>query len=396
MMAPIMGAVSVSNVSELCTEEDRAVTALAPSALRRGRQLLQWVRRYAENQACWFPLGQTYSPDDRYRGFYAEVPIDGEKVPVMAAVQDLFFDAPRLGEGESAAERAADALLYQRQVREFALKYYLRATEQRRQSPAPDGHSPDLPGPLGMLSWAPRPDTRADGFCFAQMYYRRLDGETGKFAAARQADIVDVRKVCGTAEVPREYDWMVLRTRLLDAGLSLPLAGANGPRLLLPMSDVCWLAMGPDFVFDEPPAGPGDAGTYGCGYSMIKYGKTQWPFAYGPGDFDAGIQLNEFRVEADGRTRVRLTFVVSRPRRVLDIFGVDPLFGSISLLNLMTLGAAGRVLDISHDRVSRLILFAHSSMYYAVIAAVLRIFRQTEDWTDPATIPEWIRDKTDA
>lgn len=382
----------VDAATSVLTPDDQAIIELVPDTLRRGRQLLKWVRTRAVKEAQWFKLGETYSTADHYDGFFGEADIDGAKVPVMAAVQDLFFDAPRRSENQTAQDAADDAARYQSQIREFALKYYLRAAEQRRQREAPDGSFESLPMPLRLFSWAPRQNVGDDGFDFAQVYYRKLGGETGKFQRERQEELPDVRTVKGSESVPREYEWLTLRTSLLNAALTVPL-GPAGAKLVRPVRENCYLAMGPDFVFDEPPADAQSAGLYGCGYTMIKYGKQDFPFVYGPGAFDVGLQLNEFRVEPDGTTRLRLTFVVNQPKKLMSIFGVDPLFTGITMANLMTLGGASKIFDISQDRVMRMILYTHSCMYYDVIAAALRIFRQASDWTDPATIPEWILDK---
>src|SRR5262249_32000578 len=100
-------------------DHDRAVVALVPDTLRRGRQLMNWARTKAPSEARWFDVGITYNPKDRFQGFFAEPEIDGVKMPVMAAVQDLFFDRPQRVPGESADAQQMAREVHRQQIRAF-------------------------------------------------------------------------------------------------------------------------------------------------------------------------------------------------------------------------------------------------------------------------------------
>jgi hypothetical protein len=368
-------------------DHDRALVALVPDTLRRGRQLMDWAHNQARSEARWFDVGITHNPQDKFQGFFGEPEIDGVKIPVMAAVQDLFFDCPRREQGESDADRQLALEAYRVQLRRFALKYFLRAAENHQRTPAPDGHPTQLPWLLDKLSWAPKPDNRETGFCFEQIYSQR-NGEVSKFPEEVRSNIIDAERVT------TEYDWLVLRTRLLNATFNLSF-WQDGPQLVVPAVPQCHLAMDRNFIFDQTPADAHLSGRYGCGYTMIRFGKTPWPFVYGPGAFEIGLQLNEFEIHREtGECRVKLMFIVNRPEKLMSILGFDPVSGYVKFANWISGGAASRKLDISMDRVGRFILFTHSSMYFDVIAATLRIFRQTPNWLDEATIPEWLLHKT--
>jgi len=77
----------------------------------------------------------------------------------------------------------------------------------------------------------------------------------------------------------------------------------------------------------------------------------------------------------------------------MNVLGFDPIFDYIRMMNLFTFGWAARALDISRERVSKFILFMHSSMIFDALIGTLRIFRQVPDWLDHKKLPERIKDK---
>jgi hypothetical protein len=149
--------------------------------------------------------------------------------------------------------------------------------------------------------------------------------------------------------------------------------------------------------------------------------------AYGPGQFDAGFQRIDFKLHSDGHVQACLLFAVNRPERILNLSlnplswsvlgaevlslgtlspalapfrralgssdratGIDPVFGFITLANLMTGGLAARDLCISRERMETDFLIQHFMQHYEVISGSLVTWRSVGDWLDQASLPAWV------
>ncbi len=66
-----------------------------------------------------FPLLRDLTPPDRCIGFFDETEISSGRVGVMGLSHEMLYDQPKSGSPES----------YRAQIREFALRYFLRVTE---------------------------------------------------------------------------------------------------------------------------------------------------------------------------------------------------------------------------------------------------------------------------
>ena len=69
-----------------------------------------------------------------------------------------------------------------------------------------------------------------------------------------------------------------------------------------------------DFVNYRIRPIPGVLGEYGIGYAFVR-SPVQGPFGYGPGEFDAALELINFRVYETGYISVRMVFIANRPTR---------------------------------------------------------------------------------
>jgi hypothetical protein len=126
--------------------------------------------------------------------------------------------------------------------------------------------------------------------------------------------------------------------------------------------------------------------------------------------------------------RAKLVFVVNRPERILNLsfnpitwsltladfvsFGLfsqllapvqgmlaqlpfrggslDPVFGSIALLNWFTGGLAARELCISLDDLEKEFLVQHFMQNYDLIIGSLQTWRQIPNWLDSVALPAWV------
>lgn len=71
--------------------------------------------------------------------------------------------------------------------------------------------------------------------------------------------------------------------------------------------------------------------------------------------------------------------------------GFDPVFTSIKLANLFTLGQAAEQLCISKRSLEEFFLVFHFDQYYTTITGSLLTWRQIQDWLDEASLPAFVK-----
>jgi hypothetical protein len=279
-----------------------------------------------------------------------------------------------------------------------------------------------VPPFLGRLSWCPREDLSQVGFGFSQVFYKlRATGEVGRFPADDEYAIVDVR------ELGELYEWIVLKVRIFDFRFTLQPFGQEAPEFSVPLKEESYLVASRDFVVDENDPAPGVLGEYGMGYAFIKSPSTGL-LAYGPGDFDAAIELINFRVLESGEVCAEMVFVAGRPERITNIYldpigwtlrvanvfslGVaapvldplrsvvarlplrlgpfDPVYGWVAVANALTGGQASRQWCISREQLEKDFLVRHYMQHYQTMVGSLLTWRQVPDWLDEARLPEWV------
>lgn len=363
-----------------------------------------------------FELQRVFNRPGRSFGFFDEVSFDGGTLPVMGNFQDMFYDQPRTPTNlEQEAARWMRA-----QVREFVLHYFMRVSSFRQPEAAVESGQPTPPRCLEGLSWCKEQNTLRQGFGFSQLYYKLHDnGQLGKFHD--QSAIIDLR------ELGRKYEWIVAKVRIFDFRFRFSPFGSDGPELSIPLTEESYLVLTRDFILNEDDPSPGVLGRYGLGYAFIK-DPQQGLFAYGPGQFDAAIELITFQVLESGETRVCMTFVANRPQRIANVsldpvnwsfrladlfsFGLtsrllapvkntferlptsagsfDPVSASVSLVNALTGNWAERELCISREQLEKELLVQHFMQHYVTIVGSLLTWRQIPDWLDSARLPEWV------
>jgi hypothetical protein len=150
--------------------------------------------------------------------------------------------------------------------------------------------------------------------------------------------------------------------------------------------------------------------------------------AYGPGQFQAAVELIRFCVEPSGKVNVHMVFVVNRPDRITNfelrplewgfdladaltmgassrVLGpfqrlaeslpfrlgpFDPIYLYVSLANALTGGAAAREFCISRDQLDKRFLIQHFMEHYNTIVGSLLTWRQIPDWLDEGALPDWV------
>lgn len=401
------------------TEEDYLIIKRVDQYLAAGVSLKNWwdQTHRAGSFQQQFELQRVFNRPGRSFGFFDEVAYDGGTLPVMGNFQEMFYDQPR-----TPTRLQQEAAQWMRsQIREFALRYFMRVSSFRQPGIYVEAQQP--PGfrcPEG-LSWCPEQDVLREGFGFSQLYFKLQDtGEVGKFQD--EFAIIDLR------ELEWKYEWIVVKVRIFDFRFAFSPFGGDGPELVVPLAEESYLVLSRDFIqnIDEPSSGV--IGQYGLGYAFIK-DPVQSLVAYGPGQFDAAIELINFEVLETGVINVSMSFVVNRPERIMsvsldpfnwsfraaDFFsfgltsrllapvkdalqnftmpvatGFDPITSYISLANLLTANRAAQEFCISREQLEKGLLAQHFIQHYATIVGSLLTWRQIPDWLDSAALPAWV------
>jgi hypothetical protein len=398
------------------TWEERNLLSQVDRCLAEGIAIRDWWLWAAAtgNIPDRFELSQVPNRPDKGYSFFATAPLPSGPLPVMGDVPNVFYDQPK---------GRWDLRHWTANVREFALRYFTRISSfELPQEVVPEG-TPSLPPPFDLLSWCPRVFVTKEGFGYQQLYYKlRATGEIGRFPEAESFAIVDQR------ELATKYEWVVANVDIFNFVLSFP-PNPDLPRFGFPMKQSQYIIFSDAFLVDETAPAPDVRGRYQFGYAMLKPRHDDSILVYGPGQFDAGFQLFTFTVQDDGTVRVNMPFVVNRPTQILSISldpldwairgaeiltgglakplleplhallddlpwrpgSFDPVFASIDLLNLATLGQASRQLCISKDQLEKFFLVFHFEQYYTMITGSLLTWRQVDDWLDPANIPLWVK-----
>jgi hypothetical protein len=218
----------------------------------------------------------------------------------------------------------------------------------------------------------------------------------------------------------------VVKVCIFDFSFAFRPFGPGTPQIVLPLQEDSFLVLTRDFIRVEEDPAPGVLGRYGLGYAFLR-NPRQGLLAYGPGEFDAAIELIEFEVRDGGETRVEMAFVANRPERLVNFsfdplgwglsamdamslglaapftapmrsllaalpftrLQLDPVYAYVDAANLLTGGAAAEQLCISRDQLDQEFLVKHFMQHYQTIAGSLATWRFVGDWLDTASLPEW-------
>jgi hypothetical protein len=365
-----------------------------------------------------FHLERSFNRPNRSFGFYGEAPVGGSMMPVMGNVQEMFYDQTRAP--ASLGPESAEWMW--KQIREFVMKYFMRVSSFREPEAYLDTANPVPPPALARLSWCPQPEEGGRrGFGFCQLFFKRVGSDIIEaFPSYDQFAIVDQR------EVGKTYEWIVLRVRILDFNVSTRLFGNNGPELVFGANEQSYLVTHEAFINHRDNPLPGVLGDYGIGYAFIR-NPVQGPFGYGPGEFDAAIELINFRVYKTGYISVRMVFIANRPTRIANLtidplswsfdladafsfglasrllspaksffnqlplrFTIDPASAYVAGANLISGGAAAQTLCISIEQLEKFFLLQHFKQHYQTMVGSVLTWRQIPDWLDDKNLPPWV------
>jgi hypothetical protein len=346
-----------------------------------------------------FDMTSTDRDGESSIGFFgvANLP-GGVRMPVMGNAQEMFFDRARNG-GEPTVEFA-------RQLREFVLRYFLRVASFQQPDPVDK----------------PSRDGADRGFGYTQRFARCKNGLVVRFREPHR--MLDLR------EMKLSYDWVIAHIRFHDFDMSIRPAGAAGPAVTFRLKPENEIVLAPEFIVQWERPAPGVLVEYGFAYAAI-HDSNPGLLAYGPGAFEAAVQLFHWRAYESGIVQARMAFVSNRPQRVtrvpvdpvhwalraVDFASLrvltkyikplttawdrwarppifDPVYAAIDGLNCLTRGKAARDWRISREQIQRNLLMLHFRQHYRAILGALRTWRQIADWTDESTMPRWALEGT--
>lgn len=400
-------------------EQDRCVVSWVPEYLERGRALLCWWREMERSggPAEKFHLVRSFNQPTRSFGFYGTAPVGGTMLPVMGNVQEMFYDQVRAPKdlGKDTAEWLSA------QLAEFVMKYFMRITSFRQPEAFVDASQPIPPPALARLSWCTKPSESRLGFGFSQLFNKPAGSSAiCPFPTYDRAAIVDQR------DIGRLFDWILLKVRIFDFNFNFLPFGESGPELVFGENEESYLVVHKDFVNYRIRPIPGVLGEYGIGYAFVK-SPVEGPFGYGPGKFEAALELINFRIYETGYISVRMIFIANRPRQVANLtidpisfgfriadvfsfgvasrlfapaksildrmpirFSVDPVSGYITGTNLISAGRAAHSLCISREQLEKFFLLQHFKQHYETLNGSLTTWRQVPDWLDEKNLPPWV------
>lgn len=390
-----------------------------PEYLAKGLALKRWWTEVERNGGPkdTFPLTRNFDRPTRGYGFYGEAPLPGGTMPVMGNVQEMFYDQTR----NPSHLEPSGARWTAKQLQEYVLKYWMRTSSFRPPETYVDFYQPIPPPALAPLSWCPKPVGADVGFGFTQLFNKAAGRDRVEaFPSYDRHAIVDQRTVGPL------YDWLVLKVRIFDFNFTARPFGNHGPELVYELDEQSYLVVHHEFINNKEHHLPGVLGDYGIGYAFIKNPQPT-ALGYGPGEFDAALELINFRIYETGYISVRMIFIANRPTRITNVvinpvdwsigladafsFGlasrllgpaketiaqlspkinVDPVLAYVRGANAISGGYAARALCISRDRLNKLFLVQHFQQHYQTVLASVSTWRRFPDWLDPRSLPPWV------
>ena len=386
------------------TSDEQSLIGMAPRYLDRALQLKDWFTRTERENSFEqrFELTRSCHRHETSYAFFSRLRTpEGGVLPVMGAVEEMFYDQTRT----PGDRRTASAQWMKKQVREFVLRYFLRISSFRQ----PEGY------------WQPASAALRQGLGYRQLF-AKLSGSDGisRFTGPAQFAMTDVRKIGS------RYDWTVARVQIFNFSVTVPLL-RDSAGMQINLHEDSHLILAPEFMVDVDEPATGVLGEYGFGYAFI-HNPGPSALAFGPGEFEAAYKTFRFRVLETGEVQLRMEFVVNRPAAALRLslnpvkwgieladlasggryagafdrvkssldripgaeFHFDPVYPALDLANLLTAGYAGRHWGISRDALDREFLLQHFRQHYATAVGSLLNWRQIPDWLDTPNLPPWV------
>ncbi len=407
--------IDLSGSMEL-TDDDRDLLNGVDRGLANGLALKRWWEETnaTGSYAKRCELVREFNESQSSFAFFDEVSIDGQTLPVMGTVDEMLYDKIK----DKPNEKLRD------QFREFILHYFMRVSSYH--PPAAivatgEARHGDVQSFFQPLSWCPAGAYSLAGFGYSQHYFKLKDsGLVGKFRERDWYSIVDLR------EIGKTFEWIIVKVHIFDVPLAFKPFGPKSFAIELPQGDEFYLIISPEFVTCQDNPSADMLGRYGIGYAILQREESGGALAPSAEIFRTGFQLLNFELDDKGQSSVQLVLVTNRPKKVLDV-DLNPVALGFGLANLISLGfvsrlfsSAGSVLErasprlgtfdpvtvyisvakalsagisaeqlcISIDTIEKQMLLESFIQHYELIVGSIVTWRQTQDWLDPAQLPQ--------
>jgi hypothetical protein len=404
------------------THHDLKILGEVDRSLANGLELRAWWERTSVTGDFEqrFPTALTINRPDESFAYFDHATVGGKSIPIMGDMQEMFYDNTKIPRGATAKARQDSVEWTRDQLQEYIMRYYSRTSS----SALPKYYEPGAPNPpayLNPFGLCPRNETARAGFGQKQLYYKLLDsGLIGKFPKDEEITIIDLR------EIGTKYEWIIGDARMFGFQFSFVPLGDRFPYGELLLRETQLAIISKEFIVNNQypwDSANGMVGEFGYGLATLKIPYDNTLVGYGPGYFDQGFMTYTWRMMQTGAIRTHMAFCVNQPDVVLNpalnpiSYGVkvadalsfgfatdlleklpravrgalqDPVFGSIALANIATLGWASRDLNLSQTGVMKLFLYYHYLVIYTLVANSVATWRQIPDWLDTVALPEWV------
>jgi hypothetical protein len=407
-------AATAKQSSAVLTDYDLAILEKVPAAILQGRDLRQWWERARNTPGLLkrFPVSRQYHSTDVNYGFLHDAVLRQGILPVAGVTQDQMFDYPKVPAGL----QGRDSGWIRDQVREYMMRYFMRLTYTSVPNLLPQGPPQQAPRDLAPLSRCGPGGSKSNGWGYEQWYYK-LEGssEVGKFPDSQRYQTVDLR------EIGRKYSWIVYKVNIFQFDFTVPPV-PTGPKLMIPLPQPVYAVCTPDFVIHEENPRPGVLGEYGYGYSVVPNPDYKTLFAAGPSKLVNTFETLHLRVLDTGEVRAHMDFITPQPPQILEFkpvqwsfaladlmtFGaastflgpvkrimegfepqIDPVYTTVRLLNLLTLGVASDDYCVNKEQLFKLLMVLHFTDAFNMYNMSASHFRMVPDWTDEKNLPGW-------
>lgn len=307
----------------------------AEEALSKGRQIVEWWRSKAlESALRLFPLSNDLPKDADMQGFFDEILLLGEMKPttIMGCLQ-----RQRFKRGRSPLAEATPNL------ETFVDDHFLAKCLEARADGSPGG------------------------FRYRPLCFKEKDGRITKPEDA-------VPRVSSV----RDREWGVFRVDILDFVRANRMLAPYDPVLSRFVRESAYVVIHEDLAL-EPTKAPKVLAERRFGYAFLPRTVEPNVFGFGPGKFGAAIKQWRFLLFLNGDVEVQVAFLVApRSQRVMDIAGFDPVYSSIGLAEIFSLGALG-LRKKGHSALDKVFLKHHGTVHGAVVAGLSEIW-ESQRW----------------
>jgi len=313
----------------------------AETALKTGRQIVAWWKDKALMDALQtFPLKPAYLPYYEMQGFFDEILFMGDMKPtsIMGCLQRHRFK-----------RRRAPAEGVTQHLESFIDKLFLSRSYRVHQDGAPGGF-------------------RYRPICFKERAGRLVAPADPE---AMGADLTGLRN---------GVEWCTLRVDILDFVRVNPSLRPFNSTLSRFIRESAYIVIHEDLALETTKAPKGVVAERRFGYAFLPREVEPNMFGFGPGKFGAAIKQWRFLMYVNGDVEVQIAFLVApRSQKVLDLAGFDPVYASIGLADLFSLGVFGLRAG-GHAALDKVFLEHHGSVHADVVLGMAEVW-EGQRWT---------------